>query len=175
MSARTPRTRTWLLAVAALLAPLTLAGCSASHSGYLAVAMDPAGRLLAIVAICDDNRLGSLTLTDETTGTSETVRPKETPSFGATVILTGPIVNPRPEGVLDMLELAHEYTLGGTTLKPDSDKESGTLAGIRFTLANVAKEPKLRQDSVLAVNQETEALTLMAKADFVSTARHTCS
>jgi hypothetical protein len=172
VSARTPRIA---LAVAALLAPLSLAGCSASHTGHVAVAMDPAGRLLAVVAICGDNRLASLTLTDETTGTTETVKPTQTPAFGGTVILTGPISNPRPEGVFDLLDLAHDYTLGGSTMKSDSDKESGTIAAIRFTLGNVAKEPKLRQDSVLAVNEDTDGLRVMTKADFVASAKDACS
>jgi hypothetical protein len=41
--------------LAALAATLTLGACSSSHDGYLAVAMDKAGRLLAVVAICGDN------------------------------------------------------------------------------------------------------------------------
>jgi hypothetical protein len=128
-----------------------------------------------VVAICGDNRLATLTLTDETTGTAETVKPTQTPAFGGTVILTGPIQNPRPEGVFDMLDLAHDYTLGGATKKSDSDKESGTIAAIRFTLGNVAKEPKLRQDSVLAVNEDTDGLRVMTKADFVAAAKDACS
>ena len=171
MSVRTPRIP---LLAAALLAPLSLAGCSASHTGQVAVAMDPAGRLLAVVAICDDHRLASLTLTDETTGTNETVRPAQSPAFGATVILTGPIVNPHPEGVFDLLDRAHDYTLGGSTKKPDSDKESGTIAAIRFKLDDVVKEPKLRQDSVLATNEDASGLRMMARADFVAAARSAC-
>jgi hypothetical protein len=172
VSARTPR---FLLAAAAVLASLGLAGCSASHTGRVAVAMDPAGRLLAVVAVCDQHRLSSLTLTDETTGSSETVKPKDSPAFGATMILTGPIVNPHPEGVFDLLDRSHEYTLGGATKKSDSDKESGNIAAIRFKLDDVAKEPKLRQDSVLAVNEDSGGLMMMAKPDFVDQARHGCS
>ena len=158
----------------ALLAPLSLAGCSASHTGHVSVAMDPAGRLLAVVAICGDNRLASLTLTDETTGTTETVKPTQTPAFGGTVILTGPIVNPHPEGVFDLLDLTHSYTLGASTKKADSDKESGSAAAVRFTLGDVAKDPKLRQDSVLAVNEDTDGLRVMTKADFVAAAKDSC-
>jgi hypothetical protein len=172
VSARTPRI---LLAAAAVLAPLVLSGCSASHTGHVAVAMDPAGRLLAVVAVCDDHRLATLTLTDETTGTTETVRPKDSPAFGATVILTGPIVNPHPEGVFDLLDRSHDYTLGGSTHKPDSDKESGTIAAIRFKLDDVAKEPKLRQDSVLVVDDDPNAVHVVSKADFVAGARAECS
>jgi hypothetical protein len=172
VSARTPRI---LLAAAALVAPLSLAGCSASHTGQIAVAMDPAGRLLAVVAVCEEHRLASLTLTDETTGTTETVKPKDSPAFGATVILTGPIVNPRPEGVFDLLDRSHDYRLGGSTHKPDSDKESGTLAAITFKLDDVAKDPKLRQDSVLALNDDNGALSLVTKADFVAAAKRACS
>jgi hypothetical protein len=171
VSVRTPRI---LLAAAALLAPLALAGCSASHTGQVAVAMDPAGRLLGVVAVCDDHRLASLTLTDETTGTTETVRPTQSPAFGGTVILTGPIVNPHPEGVFDLLDRAHDYTLGGSTKKPDSDKESGTIASIRFKLDDVAKDPKLRQDSVLAVNEDANGVRVMTKSDFVASARGAC-
>ena len=158
----------------AVAAVLSLAGCSASHTGHVAIAMDPAGRVQAVLGLCDQQRLASLTLTDETTGTSETTRPKESPAFGATVILTGPIVAPHPEGIFDLLDRAHDYTLSGTTKKVDAEKESGTLGSVRFTLDAVAKEPKLRQDSVLAIGND-DAITLMTKADFVKRATEECS
>jgi hypothetical protein len=126
------------------------------------------------VAVCDHQRLAALTLTDETTGTSETTRPKESPAFGATVILTAPIVAPHPEGVFDLLDRAHDYTLSGTTKKEDSEKESGTLGSVRFNLDTVAKEPKLRQDSVLAIG-DGDKVTLMTKVDFVKRATQECS
>jgi hypothetical protein len=171
--ARTPKVAKAL--VAGTVAALSLAACGSSHSGWAALAMDGAGRLQAVIAVCDGRVLSSLTLTDETTGTSTTVHPKDPPAFGATIILTGPIANPQPEGVLDLLNRADQYSLTGNTRKADSDKDSGSLAPLHFKLDTVAKEPKLRQDSVFAVNADENGTGLMTKANFVAQAKKECS
>jgi hypothetical protein len=168
-------TRAATLAAAGLVAALTLTACGSSHNGWVAVSVDGGGRLLAVIAVCDGQRLSSLTLTDNTTGTAITVRPKDAPGFGATMILTGPIANPQPEGVFDVLDRTHRYTLDGATRKTDSDKDSGTLAPLAFTLDTVVKEPKLRAGSVLAVNADEDGTGLMTKADFVGQAKNECS
>jgi hypothetical protein len=144
------RSSRWVLAgLVAVAGALSLVACSSSRTGRLAIATDPAGRLLAVVALCDTQRLRSLTLTDEATGSSTTVRPKDSPPSGGTVILTGPIANQRPEGVLDILDQGHDYTLGGST-RAESDDETGTFAPVRFKLDEVVKNTELRKDSVLA-------------------------
>jgi hypothetical protein len=160
---------------AGALALATLTACGSSHAGRVGLGMDGAGRLLAVVAVCDGQHLSSLTLTDNTTGTATTVHPKDPPGFGATMILTGPIVNPQPEGVLDLLNLAHDYTLSGATRKNDEDKDSGAVAPLSFKLDTVAKEPKLRQDSVLALGDDEKKSGVMAKADFVAQAKEECA
>ena len=172
-TAKAPRTAKALVAGTVALA--SLAGCGSSHSGWAAIAMDGAGRLQAVIAVCDGQLLSSLTLTDETTGTSTTVHPKDPPAFGATIILTGPIANPQPEGVFDLLNRADQYTLTGNTRKTDSDKDSGSLAPLHFKLDTVAKEPKLRQDSVFAVNADENGAGLMTKTNFVAQAKKECS
>ena len=67
---RPPAVPPVLLAAMLLGARLGLAGCSPSVTGYLALAVDPAGRLVAVVAVCDGKHLGRLTLTDVTAGTA---------------------------------------------------------------------------------------------------------
>jgi len=134
--------------------------------------MDPAGRLVAVLALCDNQRLLSLTLTDTTSNSSVTVRPKEQPA--GTIILTAPIVNPRPEGLFDLLELSHQYTLSGSTKGLESDDESGTIPPVQFTLDSVAKEPKLRQDSVLAINEDGDGTEVIAKTAFLARAKDEC-
>jgi hypothetical protein len=158
--------------VAAAAAALSLAACSSSRSGQVAVAMDPAGRLVAVLALCENQRLLSLTLTDTTTNSSVTVRPKAQPA--GTIILTAPIVNPRPEGLFDLLELTHQYTLSGSTKGMENDDESGTIPPIQFTLDSVAKEPKLRQDSVLAINDDEDGTEVVAKTAFLARAKDQC-
>ena len=101
--------------MATVLATLSLGACSKPPTGQVAVAMDPAGRLVAVVAVCSGHRLVSLTLTDETSGTTSTVRLDQPPPFGGTVILTSPIGDTRPEGVFDLLDRSHAYTLTGAT------------------------------------------------------------
>jgi hypothetical protein len=160
------------LATAALL---SLAACSASRTGYAGVAMDPAGRLLVVLSLCPHERLGALTLTDETTGTSITMRNPPTPPAGGSIILTGPIGDPRPEGIFDLLDRGHEYTLAGSTKAADSEDESGMFAPIRFKLDKVIKEPKLRQNFLLAVNEDESGTTLTGKDFFLTAARQACS
>lgn len=157
-----------------LVAVLGLAACSSSRTGHVAIAMDPAGRLLAVLALCDNQKLGALTLTDETTRASATVHPKEAPPFGGTMILTGPIADPRPEGAFDLLDRGHEYTLTGSTTGSDSGDETGTLAAVRFKLDDVVKEQKLRQESVLTANEDENGTTILRKDTFVSLSRAEC-
>jgi len=173
VAARTVAART-VAAFAATTVVLSLTACSASRTGHVAVAMDPAGRLLAVVALCKNQRLGSLTLTDETTGTSTTVRPKQSPPFGGTVILTGPIGDPRPEGVLDLLDRGHDYTLGGTTRGIESDEETGSFTPVRFKLDDAVREAKLRQAFVLAQNPDGDSTALTEKSAFVAHAAQEC-
>lgn len=163
------------LVLVAALATLGLAGCSSSRTGHAAIAMDPAGRLVAVVALCDSQRLRTLTLTDNTSGSAVTVKPAEAPQLGGTIILTGPIVNPRPEGVFDVLDISHSYTLSGTTRGPQDDDESGTIPPVPFTLDGVAKDPKLRQDAVLTPNGDEDGTEVIAKAEFVNRAKDECS
>jgi hypothetical protein len=158
--------------LAVVAAALALGGCSSSSTGQLAVGMDPAGRLVAVVAVCGGHRLASLTLTDENTFTTTTVRPREAPTFGGTVILTGPIGDPRPEGVFDLLDRSHTYTLGGATKEAEADKDSGTLPQVRFKLDTVVRDRKLRQGSVLSASAEGAATT--ERTAFVEQARRTC-
>jgi hypothetical protein len=157
------------VAVAAVLA---LGGCSSSSTGQIAVAMDPAGRLVAVVAVCGGHRLSSLTLTDENTFATVTVRPSEPPTFGGTVILTGPIGDPRPEGLLDLLDRSHTYTLTGATRETESDKDSGTLPQVRFKLDTVVRDRKLRQGSVLVASPD--GTTTTQRSAFVEDIRRTC-
>jgi hypothetical protein len=126
-----------------------------------------------VVALCDPQRLRSLTLTDETTGTITTARTKDSPPFGGTVILTAPISNPRPEGVFDLLDQGHDYTLGGST-RAESDEETGTLPPVRFKLDDVVTDRKLRKDSVFAVNENGDGTIVTAKDTFLSLARAEC-
>jgi len=163
-----------MVLVTALVA-FGLAGCSSSRTGHAAIAMDPAGRLVAVIALCDNQRLLTLTLTDNTSGSVVTVKPAESPQLGGTVILTAPIVNPRPEGVFDILDISHTYTLSGNTRGPQDDDESGTLPPVQFTLDSVTKEPKLRQDAVLTPNDDEDGTEVIAKNDFVNRAKDECS
>jgi hypothetical protein len=158
--------------LAAIAATLVLGGCSSSSTGQLAVAMDPAGRLVAVVAVCGGHRAASLTLTDENTFATVTVRLKEPPTFGGTVILTGPIGDPRPEGMFDLLDRSHTYTLGGATKEAESDKDSGALPQVRFKLDTVVRDRKLRQGSVLSASAEGTATT--ERTAFVDQARRSC-
>lgn len=162
-----------LAGLVTVAAALSLGACSSSRTGRLAIAMDPAGRLLAVVALCDAQKLRSIMLTDETTGTITTVRPKDSPPFGGTVILTAPIANPRPEGVFDLLDRGHDYTVGGST-RAESDEETGTFPAVRFKLDDVVKDRKLRTDSVLAVNEDGDGTTVTAKDTFLSLTRAAC-
>ena len=159
-------------ALAGLAATLVLGGCSSSTTGRVAVAMDPAGRLVAVVATCPGQRLFSLTLTDENTFSTTTVRLREPPTFGGSVILTGPIGDPRPEGAFDLLDRSHTYTLAGATRAAESDKDSGTVPQVRFKLDSVVRDRKLRQGSVLAAG--AEGTTTMEKTAFVEEARRSC-
>ena len=84
------------------------------------------------------------------------------------------MTNPRPEGVFDLLDPGHDYTLTGSTKKAGSNDESGTLSPVRFKLDNVVKEPKLRQDSVLAPGEDDDSMAVTAKAAFVTRARDAC-
>jgi hypothetical protein len=134
--------------------------------------MDPAGRLLAVVAACPGQRLATLTLTDENTFATTTVRLKEPPTFGGTVILTGPIGDPRPEGAFDLLDRSHTYTLTGATKEAESDKDSGTVPQVRFKLDTVVRDRKLRQGSVLTAGADGTAT--IERAAFVEEARRSC-
>jgi hypothetical protein len=100
------------------------------------------------------------------------VRLKEPPSFGGSVILTGPIGDPRPEGAFDLLDRSHTYTLAGTTKAADSDKDSGTVPQVRFKLDSVVRDRKLRQGSVLTAGAEGTAT--VEKTAFVEEARRSC-
>jgi hypothetical protein len=167
-----PRPRVLTAGVVVAAATLSLAACSSPATGHLAVSMDPAGRLVAVVALCDGQRLATLTLTDETSGAVTTVRTTRTPAFGGTVILTGPVGDPRPEGAFDLLDRSHRYAVGGTTAKLDSDEETGTLAAVRFSLDGVVKDTRLRKGSVLAGGTGTADLT--ERNAFVTRAREAC-
>jgi hypothetical protein len=171
-----PRTRRSLaLAAVAVLAALGLAGCSASQFGYLAVGLDPAGRMLASVALCDELRLKSITLTDETNGTVATVKPATTPAFGGTIILSGPIVNAHPEGPLDLFDLSHTYSLAAVAKKADSDDDAGSPASLRFTLDDLVKDPTLRQDRVLAGGAQANTFVAATRTSFLRAAQIGCS
>lgn len=168
----TPLRRSGLAVALAGIAAMSLTACSAAATGQLAIAVDPAGRLLAVVALCDGQSLSTLTLTDVTTGTSTTVRPKQSPASGSTIILTGPVANPRPEGALDLLDRAHEYSLTGTTTDAGGDEETGSLPAVRFRLADVINEKRLSSGFVLATRSEEPAVT--EKADFLAQAGAEC-
>jgi hypothetical protein len=155
-----------------IVAALALGGCSSSSTGQLAVAMDPAGRLVAVVAACGGHRVASLTLTDENTFATATVRLKEPPAFGGTVILTGPIGDPRPEGMFDLLDRSHTYTLGAATKEAESDKDSGTLPQVRFKLDTVVRDRKLRQGSVLSAAPDGAVTT--ERTAFIEQTRRSC-
>ncbi len=157
------------------IAALTLSACSSSAKGSLGLALDPAGRLVAVVAVCEGNRLGTLTVTDTTTGTSVTVRPAQSPDFGGTVLLTGPVGNPRPEGVLDLLDRDHEYTLGGSVAESGSDESAGELPPLTFKLDAVVREAKLKKDHVLARDPDNDGGALVITRDeFVARASRDC-
>jgi hypothetical protein len=149
--------------------------------GHLALGSDPAGRLVAVVQLCAGQRLTTLTLRDETSGTTVTVRPKEPADEGGTIILTGPIGDPRPEGLLDLLDRRHEYTLSATTetlppATPEEDDEdkpvTGTLAAVRFKLSNVLGNKKLRDGSVLSV--EGTGTAVSERTVFLDRSRQAC-
>ena len=154
---------------------MTLAACSSSATGYVALALDPAGRLAAVVAVCDGQRIGWLTLTDQTTQTSTTVKPSNTPSFGGTILLTGPVGDPRPEGALDLLDRADDYSLDGGTIEANSDESTGNLAPVRFKLDAVVKEARLKQGYVLARGTDDAGTAVVIKREeFVDRARRDC-
>jgi hypothetical protein len=88
------------------------------------------------------------------------------------VILTGPIVDPRPEGVFDLLDRSHQYALTGTTRGVESDEESGPLPSVRFNLNAVVRDRKLREGSVLAASGDGTAVT--ERGAFVERARRQC-
>jgi len=148
--------------------------CSSSSRGSVALAVDPAGRLVAVVAVCEGQHLGWLTLTDETSGTSTTARPKETPAFGGTLLLTAPVAEPRLEGVMDLLDSNHDYRLTGSTAEPGSDDATGELEGVRFRLDTAIKEATLRQGSVLARGEESIDGVVMTRDAFLKAARDRC-
>jgi hypothetical protein len=148
--------------------------CSSSSTGSVALAVDPAGRLVAVVAVCEGEHLGRLTLTDETSGTSTTARPKDTPAFGGTVLLTAPVAEPRLEGVLDLLDSNHDYRLTGSTGEPDNDKATGELEGVRFRLDTAIKEKALREGSVLARVPKSIDGVVVGRDAFLRTARDRC-
>jgi hypothetical protein len=141
----------------------------------VALALDPAGRLVAVVAVCKGERLGWLTLTDETTGTSTTVRPSDTPTFGGTILLTGPVGDPRPEGALDLLDRGHDYTLDGATAKANSGESTGDLPALRFKLGAVVKETRLKRGYVLARGRDDAGTAVVIKREeFVDRAKKDC-
>lgn len=151
-----------------------LVACSSSPTGSLALAVDPAGRLVAVVAVCEGEQLGWLTLTDETSGTTSTARPKDTPAFGGTILLTAPVADPRPEGVFDLLDPAHDYTLTGSTAEPGSDDPTGDLEGVRFRLDTAIKEKSLREGSVLARGPKDLTGVVVGREAFLRAARDRC-
>jgi hypothetical protein len=180
---RTPRRLGAGLLAAAVV--LTAGACGGDDPppppGHLALGSDPAGRLVAVVNLCPGQRLTTITLTDETTGTTVTVRPKEPADEGGVIILTGPIGDPRPEGLLDVLDRRHQYTLSATTetLPPatpsddDEDKPvAGTLAAVRFKLSTVLGNKKLRDGSVLSV--EGTGTAVAERTAFLDRARQAC-
>jgi hypothetical protein len=170
-----PRVKAAVAAGLSAVAVLTLAACASSNKGYLGLAVDPAGRLVAVVAVCEGERLGSLTVTDTTTGTTVTVRPTQSPEFGGTILLTGPVGDPRPEGALDLLDRDHEYTLAGTTAKGDSDESTGELAPLRFKLDAVVRETKLKKGHVLARDPDNDGGALViTREEFVARATRDC-
>jgi hypothetical protein len=149
--------------------------CSSSSTGSVALAVDPAGRLVAVVAVCEGQHLGWLTLTDETSGTSTTARPKDTPAFGGTLLLTAPVAEPRLEGVLDLLDSNHDYRLtGSTAAEPGSDKSTGELEGVRFRLDAAIREKALREGSVLARGPKSLDGVVVGRDAFLRTARDRC-
>lgn len=163
--------------IASLLATASLTACGSSHDGYLAVALDPAGRLLAVVALCDGGTLASLTLTDETTHTTTTTYPSDTPQFGGSLILTAPIDNPRPEGALDLLERSHDYTLRGSMRALDADADDTVpTSEVRFKLDTVVKLRSLRTGSVYAgpIDGDDPTGAEIAKDDFVKQVEDEC-
>ena len=160
-----------VVAVAALM----LTACASSATGSLGLAVDPAGRLVAVVAVCEGNRLGTLTVTDTTTGTSVTVRPAQSPEFGGTVLLTGPVGDPRPEGVLDLLDRDHEYILAGSAAESGSDKSTGELAPLTFKLDAAVREAKLKQGHVLARDPDNDGGALViTREEFIARASRDC-
>lgn len=164
-----------LLTIVALAAlPLPLAACTPDPTGSLALAVDPAGRLVAVVAVCAGQELAWLSLTDESTGTSTTIAPQNTPDFGATILLTGPVGDPRPEGALDLLDRGHDYLLTAGTSETGQTEQSGTLAGIRFRLDAALKEKKLSTGSVLWQGKTPETTAVITRDEFVAGARKRC-
>jgi hypothetical protein len=161
------------LVLAVLATSLGLTACGGpSVTGYVGLAMDPANRLLAVLAVCEGQHIGWLTLADENTGTRTTVAPPENTAFGGTVLLSGPVVDPHPEGLLDLLDRNHNYTLDGGTAKPDTNESTGVIQGVRFKLSVVLGQPKLKQGSVLVPTKD--GATLMSREEFISTARKNC-
>jgi hypothetical protein len=161
-----------LAAAAVVVLAGSLAGCSPAVTGHVALAVDPAGRLIAVTAVCPGEHLGWLTLADETTGARTTVVPPTQPAFGGALLLTGPVGDPHPEGLLDLLDRDHEYTLDGGTAKPDSTDSTGRVAGVRFRLGAALAEPKLRQGYVLTAGEH--GADIVKRADFVANAKRDC-
>jgi len=175
--ARTPVLSRVSALICAAVATLSLGDCGASHSGYIAVAFDSAGRLLAVIALCDGNRLDSLTLTDHDTGTSTTTHPEDTPDRGGSLILTPPIDNPRPEGALDLLERSHTYTLSGTVREGDADDaDTSATSEVTFKLDTVVRMKSLRTGSVYAGPVGGDDITgaEIAKDDFLTQVADEC-
>jgi hypothetical protein len=161
-----------------LLLPLGLiAGCDSepAPTGGVGVAVDSAGRLVAVLALCPQHQIDWLEVKDESTGTRTTITPSDPSTVGTVVILTGPIAgDPRPEGALDVIDRSHDYTLSGGTVNVQDPKKVGNLLQVRFKLDTVLKTAKLRQGSVLAWAPKATEPAVQAKKEFTDRTLERC-
>ncbi len=133
---------------------------------------------MAVVAVCPKDRLDWLTLTDQTTKTSTTTRPANPPDFGGTVILTGPVGDPRPEGALDLLDRRHSYSLTAGIVAADDNSSNDVAGPVTFALGEALGTSALRKGSVLARSDSADetggATSVMTKDSFVEAAKRHC-
>ncbi len=83
--------------------------------------------------------------------------------------------DPRPEGVLDLLDRDHEYTLAGRAAKSDSDEATGELPPLTFKLDAVVREAKLKKGHVLARDPDNDGGALViTREEFLARASRDC-
>ncbi|WP_346538317.1 hypothetical protein [Micromonospora sp. DPT] len=144
------RRRPVAVATALILVGWGLAACTPRLRGELGVSVDPQGRVIGLIAVCPDQELDHLTLTDVSPGgVRVTLRPAGD-ARPDSVVLSDPgdawtgdwPQRPRPGQDLRALTADHEYVLAGVLTGTGSG--DGKLDGVDFVPEEVLADPQLR-------------------------------